>query len=230
MPVPDSVDEVNPSGFLQLLPAGIFKPDLGSSTSLQGVNRSRTLQTSVTDLHNHVLRTAGTIIRQLEVMGGTLRVASEEQREQGTLLHQIRESMTHDHQIAHTLSTRVQAVEELLRKLSYPQIQEVEPEVIQYHERPDGIPHQPSAEETGLTQSSYPHRSQSELPSNLEKRPVHSNLKPTSAVPRLPSGESEGYGQSSYVPHFRRSPGTFVYAEDPNLEFNDIIQAKKKSL
>lgn len=210
MPVPDSVDKVNPSGFLQLLPADNFLTNLGSSISLQGVNRSRTLQTSVTDLHDQVLRTAGTIFSQLEVMEGTLRIASEEQREQGTSLHQITEFMAQDHQKGRTLSTRVQAVEELLRKMSNPQTQETEPEVIQYRERYDEVFHRPWAEVTSLTQSPDRHSPQSESPSNLEERPVHTYLNPTSAVPTLPSAESEEYGQHSYVPHFRGNPATAV--------------------
>lgn len=143
-------------------------------------------------------------------MKGTLRIASEEQREQGTSLHQIRESMAQDHQNGRTLSTRVQAVEELLRKISNPQIQETEPEVIQYRETYDEVFHRPWAEGTSLTQSSDRHSPQSESPSNLEERQVHSYLNPTSAVPRLPSAESEEYGQPSYVPHFRGYPATAV--------------------
>lgn len=162
----------------------------------------------MTDLHDHVLRTAGTIFSQLQVMESTLRIASEEQREQGTSLHLIRESIAQDHQNGRSLSTQVQSVKELLRKMSYLQVQEVEPGVIQYRERYDEAFHRPRAEGTCLTQSSDHHSPQSESPSELEERQFHSNLNPTSVVPRFPSRESEGYGQPPFVPHFKGNPAT----------------------
>lgn len=158
----------------------------------------------MTNLHDQVLRTAGTIFGQLEVMKSSLKTASEEQRGQGTSIHQIRNSIAQDHQNRRTLSTRVQGVEELLRRMSYPQIQKIEHEVIQYRERHDEASHR--AEGTSLTHSSYHHSPQSESPSDHEERHVQSKLNPTSAVPRSPSGESEGYDLPSYVPHFKGNP------------------------
>ena len=158
-------------------------------------------------------------------MESTLRIASEVQREQGTSLHQLRESVAQDHQNGRTLSTRVQGVEELLRNMSNHPIHKIERNVSQYCEIDEEHSDKPWVKEAGLIQSLEHHRPQGETRSDLENLQGRTDLSLTSAVPRLPSGESEGYFQPSYSSCIRENPATAVCPSRNEL-LNDTTPIK----
>ena len=106
------------------------------------------LQTSVTELEDQVRQIARTIFNRLEATEDCLKASSEEQRQHGRTLHQIRESLDH-HEAGCTLGNRVLAVEVLLGENSdrprteVQSLQNVERNVIQDRETDEELYHQP---------------------------------------------------------------------------------------
>ena len=159
--------------------------DIESCKSLQGVIQSQALQTSVTDLEEQIHRTARTVFSQLEITEQSLRVGLEDQRQHKIALHQIRTSLDEDHVNGRTLDNRVQALEVLLREVGDRQqvqtqsLQEIERNVIQYHEIDQDLSHQPRAMEASLNHPLRRYRPQIELPPDVEERQLHPNSNPT---------------------------------------------------
>ena len=159
--------------------------DTESCNSLQGVIQSQALQTSITDLEDQIHRTAGTVFSQLEFTEQSLRVGLEYQRQHKIALHQIRTSLDEDHVNRRTLNNRVQALEVLLREVGDRQqvqtqsLQEIERNVVQYHEIDQDLSHQPRAMEASLNHPLRRYRPQIELPPDVEERQLHPNSNPT---------------------------------------------------
>ena len=84
-----------------------------------------------------------------------------------------------------SLSNRVQALEVLLREVGDRQqvqtqsLQEIERNVIQYHEIDQDLSHQPRAMEASLNHPLRHYRYQIELPPDVEERQLHPNSNPT---------------------------------------------------
>ena len=214
MPGPDSLNKVILSNPPVSIAVWIIQTDNKSSTSLQGVIRSHTLQLSATDLEDQIARTSSTVFSQLELTEQSLRAASEERRQQGIALDQIGKSLDQDRVDRRTLSHQVQAVEVLLRGLSNRQqvqaqsLQDVERKLIRYHEIDEEQSRQPQVVEAGLNQSIVHYHRRSQSLTGLEECQLPSNLDIISTILTLSRRESEESIRSSSTPHAPEHPAT----------------------
>ena len=204
--ISDSFDKVNVSSSPVAIAALCSQTDVGSRNSLQGVLQSQTLQTSVTDLEDHIRRTARTVFSQLEIAENSLRIGLEDRRQHKIALHQIRTYLDEDHRNGCALNNRVQAVEVLLREIRDGQqvqahsLQRVERNIIEYHEPDEEFSQQPRAIEASLTQPLERYRPQNDLFPDFEERQRHPNSNSMMNAPRRSFGQAEGYSQPSFAP------------------------------